>query len=198
MQDNKDEKSVPMKTRFHLAVVFHLACQIQERSMSHELQNQDSEANPTDSAQANSAKESKEEFLSEFLANQPPREQYDPFFLNERMRQSQHATPFEAQEGSHEVLGNGDRFVSRDGRETYVTETGNAVTTEADGRFTVSGDAISLTSDKAQSKHTIIFADGSRVYLQDGRIRAVSSERNNYSTAYSQFREFSRAEKSSH
>lgn len=160
--------------------------------MSHELQHQDSETTPTDLAQANSAKESKEEFLSELLANHTPREQYDPFFLNERMRQSHHATPFEAQEGSHEVLGNGDRYIARDGRETYVTATGNAVTTESDGRFTVSGDAISLTSDKAQTKHTVIFADGSRVYLQDGRIRAVSSERNNYSTSYSQFREISR------
>ena len=123
-----------------------------------------------------------------------PKSKYDPFFQNENLMQSM-AQPFDAAQGDkpQEVVGGDSYTYDPDGVETYENAGGGRVVTNPDGTVHVGGDVISMTANKAGTEQTVIFADGSRVYLSNNRIRAVSSERNNQSTRYSTYREIYRS-----
>lgn len=127
-------------------------------------------------------------------SNPHPDGKYDPFFQNDKMMQSR-MEPLDAAQGDkpQEVVG-GDRYTyDENGVETYTNAGGAQVITNPDGSTSIRGDVVSHTQSKDGNDQTIIFADGSRVYLQGGRIRAVSSERDNAKTPYSRYREIYRS-----
>lgn len=121
------------------------------------------------------------------------RDQYDPFFQNENMLQSM-MQPLDAPQGGDrtEVVGNDSYRFDENGHETYQNGQGQIVT-NPDGTFSVEGNVASWTQSKDGYNQTIIFNDGSRVYMAGGRIRAVSSERENGRTPYSRYREIHRS-----
>lgn len=151
------------------------------------------QAGPQEKKRDDSSDAFRSQYFDEMDRNKGPQEKfentYDPFFQNKNLMQSR-MPEFEVKPGTHELLG-GDTYTNYKGHESYQNNRGE-VQTNGRGEFQVRGDVISLTSNKDETKHTIIFSDGSRVYLEDGRIRSVSGPRNPHTQRFSVYRDLVR------
>lgn len=152
------------------------------------------DAHPSDTARGDAYPTGDKGLEKEAGNKDAGKDRYDPYFQNGDMMQSV-LPPLDVNQGDKptEIVG-GDRYTyDENGVETYENAGGGRIVTNPDGTFTVGGDVISMTQNKRGSEHTIIFADGSRAYLSGGRIRAVSSERDNQNTTSSRFRQIYRS-----